>query len=98
MDVHEHIEQFHLHCLNSLCRICGGRSQKTQQKQAKETPMQCRNYAEDLKNVLGVVVSQDTDGIVCSSTMCNKCYFTLKNLKRKACSSGKRKERSEVSP
>ena len=68
MDVHEHTEQFHLFRLNSLCRICGGRSQKKQQKQAKESPMQCRNYAEDLKNVLGVAVSQDTDGTVCYST------------------------------
>ena len=63
--MHEHMEQFHLYRLNSLCRICGGRSQKKQQKQAKESPMQCRNYAEDLKNV---AVSQDTDGTVCSST------------------------------
>ena len=92
--MHEHTEQFHLYRLNSLCRICGGRSQKKQQKQAKESPIQCRNYAEDLKNVLGVVVSQDTDGTVCSSTMCSKCYFTLKNLKRKACSSGKTKGRA----
>ena len=92
--MHEHTEQFHLYRLNSLCRICGSRSQKKQQKQAKESPMQCRNYAEDLKNVLGVVVSQDTDGTVCSSTMCSKCYFTLKKLKRKACSSGKTKERA----
>ena len=53
--------------------------------------MQCRNYAGDLKNVL----SQDTDGIVCSSKMCSKFYFTLKNLKRKACSSGKTKERAK---
>ena len=68
MDVHEHAEQFHLYRLNCLCRICGGRSHKKQQKQAKESPMQCRNYAEDLKNVLGVAVSQDTDGTVCSST------------------------------
>ena len=66
--MHEHTEQFHLYRLNSLCRICGGRSHKKQQKQAKESPMQCRNYAEYLKNVLGVVVSQDTDGTVCSST------------------------------
>ena len=68
MDVYEHTEQFHLFCLNSLCRICGGRSQKKQQKQAKESPMQCRNYTEDLKNVLGVAVSQDTDGTVCYCT------------------------------
>ena len=71
MDVHKYTEQFHHHHLNSLCRICGGRSQ---QKQTKDTQMQCTNYAQDLENVLGVVVNKDTDEIVCSSTMCCKCY------------------------
>ena len=72
----------HLHCLNSTCRICGGRSWKKQQKQAKNTPMQFRNYEEDLKNVLGVVVSEDSDWIECFSTVCVKFYVRLQNLKR----------------
>ena len=39
MNVHEHTEQFHLDCLTLLSRICGGRSQKKPQKQAKDTRM-----------------------------------------------------------
>ena len=66
MDVQEHTEQFHLHYLTSLCGIYGGRSQKKQQKQTKNTPIQYRNYAGDLK--------------ICLELWSMKTFFLLQSI------------------
>ena len=75
----KHSENCHLERLNALCRICGNRSKKSN---TNDPPKLCRNYADDLKRVHGITVSEHTDGVLYSSTFCSKCYARLQRLKQ----------------
>ena len=60
--------------------------QKRSSRNRQKTPPMQQNLCRKLgkkNNVLGVVVvpNKDTDGTVCFSTMCDKCYCRLQNLK-----------------
>ena len=81
-----------IHCVESTVV---GHKRNDRNKKKKDNLMQCKSYAGDLKNVLGIVVNEDTDRIVCSSTMWIVCSKRLQSLKRSLRLSAKIKERTE---
>lgn len=72
-----HSEHLHTHRLNSLCRICGGRS-KTQQKQRPDGLSE--KYTFVLHDFFGLIISPDTNGTVSSNTICSKCRRRLDRM------------------
>ena len=70
-----------LHCqrLNSLCRLCGGRSQKLN---GTTSVILCENYMDVLAAYFGINISEETYGTVYPSTLCFKCRLRLLDLRR----------------
>ena len=68
-----------LHCerLNSLCRICRGRSKRCSDLKLVKL---CRNFVFELARYYGLHISDETNGTLYSSTFCSKCYVRLVKL------------------
>ena len=74
---HTHTELLHNDRLHSLCRVCGGRSNKSSKPRP---PTLCKYVAQELDLFHGINISFDkTD--THSSTLCVKCYARLVKLK-----------------
>ena len=78
-----HTDILHYERLNSLCRICGGRSKR----QRDPNPLLCKNYVFELAKCHGIHISDETNGTLYSSTFCTKCYTRLARLKNTPCPS-----------
>ena len=76
MDTSDHTKDLHLQRLNSLCRVCGQRSQK--RKNARK--ILCKLYVSELKTFHDIDISHD-DPSEQSETLCKKCYMRLVYLK-----------------
>ena len=83
MDAEIHTDFLHRKRLNSLCRICGGRSKSKRVSDSKPTKL-CVNYVSELAKCYGLNISDETNGTLYSSTFCSKCYIRLLVCKKSA--------------
>ena len=74
MDKEIHTDFLHRKRLKSLCRICGGRSKRS--NDSKPTKLY-ENYVSELAKYYGLNFSDETNGTLYSSTFCSKCYIRL---------------------
>ena len=71
-----HTKMLHLEKLNSMCRICGGRSKKRYDIKAAYV---CHNYKELIQQCYKINVDDDNK-LVYSKTLCRCCYSRMKRL------------------
>ena len=83
MDADIHMDFLHRKRLNSLCRICGGRSKSKRVSDSKTTKL-CEKYVSELAKCYGLNISDETNGTLYSSTFCSKCYIRLLVCKKSA--------------
>ena len=76
-----------IHCVESV--VVGN---KRNNRNSQEKPL-CK--VEIMQKTLKMCLAKTLTGLCVPVQMCSKCNFTLKNLKRKACSSGKTKEKAK---
>ena len=81
MDAEIHTDFLHRERLNSLCRICAGRSKRVRDSKPAKL---CKNYASELAKYYGLHISDDTNGTLYPSTFCSKCYIRLLICKKSA--------------
>ena len=75
MDPNKHSFLSHKLKLHQLCRICGKRASKYQDRR---TPKQCESYESSIKSVFNIIIKHDNEEIH-PRAMCQRCYKNVCN-------------------
>ena len=82
----EHTSEIHQQRLDTLCRVCGGRSYRNQiNKNRHERYYRCENYSKDILLYFRINVNNDVEGTH-SKALCMNCYRRMVNFKTRGAS------------
>ena len=93
----EHSLDYHKQCLNDVCRICGELLATPKQKVKNPRKRLCVNSQSDILLIYGLNVKDDKDDMH-STYLCNKCYFAIRNIKKRQSVSSIQKARDTFHP
>ena len=79
-DPYREVLEFHMHCLNNLCRICCNRAQKYHQR-CKKPVRKCSTYAAAIKEFYGIDITTDESNVHATG-LCDVCYRKMINANR----------------
>ena len=88
----EHSLDYHKQCLKDVCRICGELLATPKQKIKNPRKRLCVNSQSDILLIYGLNVKDDKDDMH-SMYLCKKCYFAIRNIKKRQSVSSIKKAR-----
>ena len=80
-----HTAELHSERLDSLCRVCGG---KSVDKKQPNRITKCSLFAADLEHLHSIRVSDENNGNTFSKRLCNKCRVRFLNYRKRGDPSG----------
>ena len=76
-----HSQDFHINCVDRLCRVCGFRVEKRYNKGLKPKP--CKSYVTSILQTFNIDIMGDGEGTQ-SCLISIKCYYKLINAAKRA--------------